>query len=423
MQKFFFMFFLTLSFQLQAQRQKIDPISIGSLRLAEERMKIDLSLFHIRKSSSFPVTPAWIVDSLQWVRLNQVLLLPRALMEIRIEGEARQDLHLEYAGQKVIPIFDPATGHFSTRIFVSLFESYPINVYRSGELVNSLRVKPDIKELSSPHLIDYSCSKFNLRIEGLENDFLSIGCQLQRTGRFGEEKPYLEVFLTSATHRLKDQSETPYTIIFHESGEARVELVDPEGNEESIILRADLPPRLHRLRLAAGLGPYYLRSSDLGTGPKEQLAPTIMLYGNFNLNDTASIRFFDSYSRDVSTFHNWGGYYAWELAEFCDRRCSLTSLIGVQGIYFKYNSHVKSTAETILPQGFELVFKHPFGKENYIFSYGMFTSLSTNYDYQNIWIRYGKGYFWELNYIEWKRGGIGAAMTGLSVGFPIGAFF
>jgi hypothetical protein len=53
----------------------------------------------------------------------------------------------------------------------------------------------------------------------------------------------------------------------------------------------------------------------------------------------------------------------------------------------------------------------------------MFTSLSGPYNYNNIWIRYGKSYFWELNFIEWKKENREASMFGLSIGFPIASFF
>jgi hypothetical protein len=90
---------------------------------------------------------------------------------------------------------------------------------------------------------------------------------------------------------------------------------------------------------------------------------------------------------------------------------------------YQYNSNSHSTSEQIFPQGFEFVYKHPFGNLNYKFSYGMFASFSGLYDYQNLWVRYGKNYFWELNYIEWQRDKKQASMFGLSIGFPIASFF
>ena len=200
-------------------------------------------------------------------------------------------------------------------------------------------------------------------------------------------------------------------------------LQDYEGNEEVINVRATLPKKLSRLKIAAGLGPYGLETKDQDTSKDYQVIPTVMLYGNFYLNQSSSLRFFDSFSKSKTTFHNWGVYFAWDLAEFCDQRCLITSLVGAQGVHYQYSSQKDFQSEVIYPQGFEFIYKHPFGKENYRFSYGMFSRLSGLYDYQNIWIRYGKKSFWKLNFIEWQSQSRKASLFGVSFGFPLGSFF
>ncbi len=414
-------FLLLVSLSARAQRQKIDPISFGSVRFGEDRMPIDLKDFEIKTSGKYGFEARLVKDSLQWIRLNQVLLVPRALIDVAFKGEAGNNYAWEYAENKIIPMFDEASGLYKARIFISLFESLPLNFFEGDKVVNTVRVIP--RASSNSQLVDYSCAPYAVVIQGLRDDFVSAGCKAQRTGKFGDEHPYLEVFITSASYRLKDQSDPPYLVAFHESGEAKVKLQNYEGKEEVLTVRAKLPSKLPRLRLAAGLGPYTLDTKGKSGDRRKQVAPTAMLYGNLALNDTSSFRFFDSFSKNVSTFHNWGTYFAWELAEFCDQRCLLTSLIGVQGVEFRFNSDENTVSEMIFPQGFEFLYKHPFGKLNYKFSYGMFASFSGLYDYQNIWLRYGKNYFWELNYIGWQRTNRSATMFGLSVGFPIGAFF
>lgn len=419
--KIFFYLILVLPFLAIAQRQKVDPISFGVVTLAEDRMPIDLDTFRIKSEGPFEITGKMIKDSLQWVRLDKSLLVPRALLEVSFKKDKLHRYSWEYARQKILPLFDEKTGFYKAQIFVSLFESLPLELYEDNKIVSTIRILPQSSQRSN--LIDYTCAPYFVEIEGIKNDYLSVGCKIQRTGKFGDEKPYLEVLLTSASYRLKDQSEPPYLIVFHETGESKISLVDYLGNEEVITIRAKLPKKLPRLKLAAGFGPYTLDNSDKFGNAKSEIAPTVMLYGNFSLNDSSSLRFFDSYSKNIATFHNWGVYFAWDLAEFCDQKCLLTSLIGAQGVDYQYNSNFKSTSEKIFPQGFEFVYKHPFGNLNYKFSYGMFASFSGLYDYQNIWVRYGKNYFWELNYIEWQRDKKQASMFGISIGFPIGSFF
>lgn len=405
----------------QAQRQKVDPISFGVVTLAEDRMPIELESFSIKSEGRIQITGKMIKDSLQWVRLDKSLLVPRALMEVSFSYDKSHRYSWEYARQKIIPLFDEKSSTYRAQIFVSLFESLPLELYQDDKKISIVRILPRSTQRSS--LIDYTCAPYFVEIEGIKNDFLSVGCKIQRTGKFGEEKPYLEVLFTSASYRLKDQTEPPYLVVFHETGESKISLVDYLGNEEIITIRAKLPKKLSRLRLAAGFGPYTLDNSDKLGNAKSEIAPTAMLYGNFSLNESTSLRFFDSYSKNIATFHNWGVYFAWDLAEFCDQKCLLTSLIGAQGVDYQYNSNSNSTSEKIFPQGFEFVYKHPFGNLNYKFSYGMFASFSGLYDYQNLWVRYGKNYFWELNYIEWQRDKKHATMFGLSIGFPIASFF
>ena len=416
-----FLFLLTFSSLIFAQRQKIDPISFGVVRLAEDRLPINVKAFKIIKSGKMDVKARMIKDSIQWVRYDHVLLLPRVLIHVVFKSEEQANYVWEYNHQKIIPLYNPQSKIYHAKIFISLFEALPLTLFYGKNEVSKIRIFPSETKVSK--LIDYSCAPYSLYITGLESDYLSVGCKIQRTGKFGKEEPYLEVIFTSASYRLKDDSDPPYIVAFSKTGEARIKLENIEGKEEEIRISAKLPERLPRLKLAIGLGPYTLHTNNSSGKSINQIAPTAMLYGNFSLNESNSLRFFDSYSKNISLFHNWGVYYAWDLANFCDERCLLTSLIGVQGLDFKYNSNDSGVSEAIYPQGFEFIYKHPFGNLNYKFSYGMFASLSGPYSYNNMWIRYGKSYFWELNYIDWKKENRDASMWGISVGFPVTSFF
>jgi hypothetical protein len=411
---------LILISPLWAQRQKIDPISFGPVNLAEERIAVNLKTFKIKQEGRYKVSATFIPNTVQWIRLDKSLLVPRALIKVSFSAPPSHDFSWEYAHQKIIPLYNNKSKKYNARVFISLFESLPLELYEGKSVVTTLRIEPAPQKHS--HLIDYSCAPYSIEVEGLQDDFLSMGCKIQRTGKLGQEKPYLEVLVTSASYRLKDLSEPPYLIAFHKTGEANLTMINHDGREEKITIKAKLPEKLPRLKLAFGYGPYLLDSKNKFGDKRSEIAPTVMLYGNLALNESNSLRFFDSYSQNIAKFHNWGVYFAWDLAEFCDQRCLLTSLIGAQGVNYRYSSNDTTQSEMIYPQGFEFIYKHPFGNLNYRFSYGMFASFSGMYDYTNIWVRYGKGFFWELNFIEWSREQRQASMFGLSVGFPIATF-
>ncbi len=44
-------------------------------------------------------------------------------------------------------------------------------------------------------------------------------------------------------------------------------------------------------------------------------------------------------------------------------------------------------------------------------------------DYNNIWVRFGKGIFYELNYIKWAAEGSSTESYGLSIGLPLFSAF
>ena len=106
-----------------------------------------------------------------------------------------------------------------------------------------------------------------------------------------------------------------------------------------------------------------------------------------------------------------------------DNRIVVTPLLGIQGITFKSEFAKDTFSEVIYPQGFEIVYKHAFGLKNYQLVYGMFLSPSSREDYKNAWLRFGKGMFWEVNYLSWKKNSSYAKAWGLSVGLPFMSFF
>ncbi|MBY0517301.1 MAG: hypothetical protein K2P81_10350 [Bacteriovoracaceae bacterium] len=416
--------FMIISSSWASERVKVDPLSFGNVRLGEERLPLRTNFFDIKMTGELKVEASLVEHTFQWVRLDEALLVPRALLKISISSETPESYSISYGGQTFIPLFDANSKKIHTSLFISLFEALPLQIMSGDQVLHTIRVTPRTQMGESKRqLIDYSCAPYHLELKGLESDYVSVGCKIQRTGKFGDETPYLEVIFTTASHRLKNKSDPPYRIIFNQSGEAVSSMINDEAREESFSISATTPTHLPRLKLAMGVGPYSLYAKSSGE-KKRLVAPTLMLYGNLSLNDASSLRFFDSYSKiESTTFHNWGTYFAWDLARFCDQRCQLTSLIGMQGVGYSFTSNERTHSDVIYPQGFEFVYSHPFGLLNYKLSYGMFTSLSGLYDYQNIWLRFGKKIFWEINYIDWKKGEQSASMYGLSVGFPLASFF
>ena len=396
--------------------------SLGPVQIGESRIPINLQGFTI-SSTIEGVKASFAKESVQWIRINNNLLTPRARLTVVIEN-SYPDLHLLYHGQAIIPT--SGSDHAFADLYVDLFNPEDILISKGGERVGTIRISTS-KQLATGnmHLIDYSCSRYQLEIDGLQGEYLSIGCKMERIGRWGKESPRLIVTWSSTNYRLHDRTLPPYTTILRDSSPAKIEVVDKQGNKKIITIKAKLPRRLNRIKTAFGFGPYRFQSRMEESVRDEKIAPAIMLYGNFALTESTSIRAFDALVWQESTFNNVGFYFAYDLATLMDNRISITPLLGAQGLTFRYNDKYPSETDIIYPQGFEAVYRHPFGQENYLLIFGAFLSLSSGSatDYSNLWVRHGKRIFWELNYISWENKQRSARMWRLSVGIPLVSLF
>ena len=421
-----------------SQRVSFGRVDIGESRinLKARDFKIDLNL---KKKANVKVK---IIDkSIQWIRVEEVLLTPRARVEIAIEGNA-QDYHLNYSGQAILMQQSKLNAH--TEFYVSLFDRSPIKIYHSGEHIGDISfhtktkkqknksLKKSMTEINrKTHLIDYSCSRNDIQIKGLDGEYISLGCRTHRIGKFGSERPMMEILWTSANYRLMDSSQPPYIAVFLDNYPIKLKVQNHLGEIKEVEISARIPKRLHRLNTAYGFGPYAFHTSftenpDIKADKleyKEDIAPAFMLYFNLKLSPMNSIRGFDAAVWKRSSFNNAGVYFASDVANILDGKLTITTLLGMQHLYFKFDKGYETINEPIFPQGIEFLYKHAFGIKNYIVSGGAFISPSETVDYQNIWIRWGKNYFWELNYIYWGKDQFDAGMYGLSIGLPFKGFF
>jgi hypothetical protein len=273
----------------------------------------------------------------------------------------------------------------------------------------------------SKQLIDYSCSPFDLKIEGIDSEYLSVGCRIYRLGKLGSETPRLEITMSSTNLRTMSKAKPPFTIYLEDSSPVEIRLQGADQEIKMLKLNAALPERLHRFKTAIGFGPYVYESKENLAIQKANLAPSFMIYGKLDLTDTASFKAFDALLYSKTFFNNSGLYFSYDLASAFDERVLINALLGFQGLHYRYTKNSPTVFRLIYPQGFEFIYKHAF-IENYALTYGMFLSTSSE-SYLNGWIRYGKKNFLEINYIKWGYRDTQIKMIGLSLGIPfIGLF-
>lgn len=411
-------------------------VSFGPVKFGEPRIPIELKNFtvKVKKQNGVKIKTGLIKKSVQWIRSENNLLIPRARIGIILKDNAGL-YHLRYQDQSFIP--EERKDYFYSELYIHLFTPKKINVYKDEKLVAQISVHTEIRvPKSKTRQIDYSCLKYRLQLIGLDNEYVSVGCHLEKKGSWGNETPRLEVTWTTTNYTLMDDTPPPFVTVFNGNYTSKINLKNQDGEKKEIEIKVKLPNRLHRLKTAYGFGPYFFNSTllaktDLSQAErteKEPFAPALFLYGKLDLSTNTSLRIFDALVfkkvpfKD-KTFNNFGFYFAYDLARAFDGKVQIVPLLGIQGLTFKFDKNDDAFTRIIYPQGFELVFNHFLGMENYTVVYGMFLSTESDIDYQNIWVRWGRGPFWELNYIGWSDGVREAKMGGLSIGLPLASFF
>jgi hypothetical protein len=409
---------------------RIPRIAIGPLVLVgEDHPAPDLADFPATvESTGAAVSARWIPGSVKWVRSADGLALPRARLRIAVEAPPER-LLLRWRGRAVV--FQAGESGAFVEIFVPLLEGGLARLEVDGRPAAGIRIAAKAEPTGPPsvrHAIDHSCSPWNVSIKGLDDAYLSMNCRAIPVGRIGSEEALLEVHWTAAGVTLPDGSAPPLAAQLRDGRPARLTLIGPDGAPRLVELSAVVPPRLHRMRLAWGVGPYRLTSS---AESGNDLAPSLTLYGNFRLRtaeDGMSLRAFEAaVSPNPATdafFNNLGLYFAYDLARVWDARLHVTALLGMQAVTFAPRGLERSTYSTALaPQGFEIAYPDAFGRKNETLSGGMFLGTDTRKPYQNFWLRYGGRWFVEGNSISWRESDRFARMAGLSFGLPFASLF
>jgi hypothetical protein len=414
-----FVLLLAMAFSAYSQEKNVQDLSLGGLRLAEQRLPIPLKDFILTKEKNTETTLDWGENSLQWIRLNEVLLMPRAKLRLQIPT-SESNLHVRYLNK--VYLLQSYEGKAKLDLWVSLFRAEPITIIKSDKIFEVINISAQKStESKNSLLIDYSCAQWKLEVTGLDDDYLSIGCQFHRSGKVGEEIPHLEILWSAASYRLADNSASPYYASITTSHPVEFEVVNSKNEKRKVVIKAQLPKRVKRLKVGFGVGPHQFKTrEDLAI--EERWTGSYFLYSNLFLAEGVSLRAFNAYTKQDATFNNAGLYYATEISKFLDNRFSFTTLIGAQVLTYK-TPNDQSFNEAIFPQGGELVWMHPFGLKNYRLTAGLFFDLSQTHTYQNNWIRFGTSTFVEVNYIKWGKENTQAELWGFSIGFPLFELF
>ncbi len=389
----------------------------------------------IFQSNSNQFTIEIIPETLKWRRNADQHLNPYVKIVIKNKTKvSHQKLKLNNA------IYSPTMieDSYLYTIEYNLFDIVPIEIFnhvagkeqKIAELNLNIRNRPATTTSKNNILYDYSCAPYHLKISNLTpaiNPYLTTRCQIDSYGESGKEISILTISLQSPDLNFSDATKLVQVKLKHNE-KADVTAVNLAGQIIQLRLEAQVPQRFHRMKTALGFGPYIYQTKDqttLTTQPwsDHKTTASYMFYGRYDLTQLSSIKFFDALIATETVFNNFGVYFSYDLASALDQRIIINALLGIQGIHYRFPGDSTINFTSTAPQGFEMIYKHPFGMKNYNFTYGGFFSTNASEPYINTWVRFGKGMFWELNYIKWDFDKKSISTYGLSVGIPFMQFF
>jgi hypothetical protein len=179
------------------------------------------------------------------------------------------------------------------------------------------------------------------------------------------------------------------------------ELGGKEATPSKLQYRYSLSDRFHNGFLGAGVGPYdyqFASSETLSSGTR----PLLTVYGGFFLSDPMRIVFFNATAFDRNYFSDTGLYLNLDQFTALDGHFAFKLLLGMHALAFPANG-VNQTNFS-LPQGFEASFKDLGGRNRNLLAGAFIYPKINDRSYYNVWVRWGSSrFFGEFNYIKWSE--------------------
>lgn len=359
-----------------------------------------------------------IEKTIEFVRRDS-LPLPKGLVKVESSLPAAQ-LSLRYKNE-IHGFHQGPNGKAVSFYYATPFGAEKARVFYQGKPLSSLSFTP-IPGKAKTTIVDPSCFPYNVDVEGMEKQYISLGCKKQIVGNPGDENIVLQILWTAPGWKPLGSEEGVHTLNLYGKVRAEVAVENERGETRTFALKASAPKDRKRLGVALGFGPYHFLSQNGSVTYDEGSQFMYMLYAGLALTEKHSFKLFDAYIQKEATFNNFGFYFSSDIAKILDDRLVFNTLLGFQHLLFELPEG-ESQRKIIYPQGIEMILSHPFGLKNYKLMLGGFVGAGGGQEYNNVWIRFGKGMFYELNYLKWSEDETNAEAIGLSVGIPLFSAF
>ncbi len=368
---------------------------------------------------------------IQWVRIADVLVLPRGVLRVDVQGAEAGLVRVAGTAQ---PLLRDKAGAAFLEMPVPLLDGakHPIDlVLRRGGVEVKGRLVLRFTARNAPGkdrvFFDPSCSRHGVKgaLPSSGDRWMYVGCRLIHAQGFAHATNLLELWIYAAgtdalfvdNFALLEVAPS-LTVLTLSASPGAVTITPDRGPGLTIVYR--IPPQFQRLTLGMGVGPY-LHRFQIGPSIEETWTALQTLYGSVSITDGLRVVLFGAtaFERRIST--DMGLYLHIEWFRFMDRRITAHLLLGGHVFGFRDLMKDRFRVRFTAPQGVEFIATdvgfRGFNVTSGAFVYPRVKSQS----YYDLWLRYGTArVFVEANYIQ-----IGDVIDGLpldtrSVGLTIG---
>lgn len=386
--------------------------------------------------------------SLQWSRVSELIVIPRARVSIDAVDISSGQLNYGDFSQPILPLpsSNPAPGRSATRwnalISIALISgpenAVEIKLMRQNKLLSGrirVRFQPKSSSQIQKIVLDPSCSKFKVSIDSRNpstDEWLYIGCRLVVEKAETHKSSLLELYVywDNVGQLIEVGSIPTHSVnpslwkIRTDARQSQILLTTEKNGGHELRINYHIPETFHAASLGLGVGPYGTSFVDSNLNTTSELSPVLTLYGSYVFSEGVRAVAFDATTINSKPFTDLGLYFSFENSRFLDRRVIFNFLVGGHAIVFQNLG--LSVFKFGAPQGVELTFLD-FLKPGMNAMTGAFIYPSiSGTQYYNAWLRYGNSIFAEINYIDWQvpvqNSTVSSRSLGVSVGFPIASF-
>ncbi len=373
--------------------------------------------------------------SLEWVRVSEVLVVPRARLMIRAEGVT--DGQISNGGFHQALDTREGVGFAAIPIALISGDRNPIHLsivrkdggVEKGTLLVRYRPKNPQK---SPVFVDSGCSSFRLTVESTgakQDEWAYIGCRLVYAQGDSHRTSTLELFVfwdgvgqSVRIGGIDTPASSPSVWALRlKSTPGSVKLV---AGQHELRIGYRIAEKLKLGSLGVGVGPYLYKFDSPGVNVNT-VAPLVTLYGSYFVSETMRVVAFNATAVHGKLNTDLGVYLNSESVRSMDRRFSLNLMLG--GHLLGFASEGGNRFVFGAPQGVEAILRDAV-LPGYSAALGAFIYPSIQGKaYYNVWLRWGTdGVFAEFNYISWEERWSNlrafSRSAGICVGFPLVRF-